>query len=170
MTRNAWMGFGILLLALPALAQTPVPVAPQVEVTFYSSGSFMKAAIPGYKYGDFAGKIFDERNQLAMLRPGHFITFKLDAGPHIFSASSWADSEPDLGGHLKIDLVANQHYYIGTYMKTPLLVLSTFRLEQRTCQEAQKDNARTKPLAPKHLKKYGAAHTVIEAAFPLCPD
>jgi hypothetical protein len=153
MIRNAGIGIGIFLLAVPLLSQTVTPAAPKAQVTFYSSGSFLKAALPGYKYGDFAGRIFDEYDQLAMIRPGRFITFNLDPGPHTFSANSWISPRPEGGGHLTVDLVANHHYYVGTYTETtPLLVISTFRLEQRTCQQAIKENVSTKSLDRTHLK------------------
>jgi hypothetical protein len=163
------MALGILLFALPMLSQTTSATAPKAQVTFYSSGSFLKTAIPGYKYGNFAGKIFDEYDQLAMIRPGHFITFSLDPGPHTFSANTWLSPRPEGGGHLTLDLAANQHYYIGAYIETtPLLVISTFRLEQRTCQQAIDDNHNTTALDPKHLRKYGQATVVAQTSFPSC--
>jgi hypothetical protein len=170
MTRNAGMSIGIFLLVVPIFSQTVTATAPKAQVTFYSSGSFLKTAIPGYKYGDFAGRIFDEYDQLAMIRSGNFITFNLDPGPHTFSANTWMSPRPDGGGHLTVDLVANQHYYIGTYTETtPLLVISAFRLEQRTCEQALEDNVSTKSLDRKHLKKYGLANAVVETSFPHCP-
>jgi hypothetical protein len=169
MVRNALLGIGIFLLAKPSISQTVTSPEPKAQVTIYSSGNFLKAAMPGYKYGDFIGRIFDEYDQLAYLRPGYFVTFDLDPGPHTFSANTWLSSRPEGGGHLTIDLVANHHYYVGTYTETtPLLVISAFRLEQRTCQQAIDDNLHTKPLDPKQLKKYGQATAVAETSFPRC--
>ncbi len=153
---------------LTGVAQGTTAVVPQVQVTFYSSGSFLKSAMPGYKYGKFSGRIMDEKGQLAMLTPGHFITFNLDPGQHILSANSWMIPSPEAGGHLKIDLVSGRHYYIGTYLE-PLFVASKFRIEQRTCQEAQQDNKSAKPLEQKHIKEYGLARVVVESSFPTCP-
>lgn len=174
MVRNVVLGIGISLLlsiSTSTLSQTVTPPAPKAQVTFYSSGSFLKADIPGYQYGAFVGRIFDEYDQLAMMRPGYFITFNLDPGPHTFSANSWMSPRPEGGGHLTVDLVANRHYYVGTYTEnTPLLVISTFRLEQRTCQQADDDNLNTKPLDAKHLKKYGHATVVAEPSFPRCAN
>jgi hypothetical protein len=171
MKRNVSMGLGIFLLAMHVLAQTTAPKPPpRALVTFYSNGNFLKAVIPGYKHGEFTGRILDEYDNLAMLRLGQFITFSLDPGPHTFTANAWFDPHPEGGGHLTIDLVANKHYFIGAYLETtPLLVISTFRLEQRTCQQAQQDNTHTKPLIPRHPKKYAAAHLVLESSFPQCP-
>jgi hypothetical protein len=169
MPRNLSLLFCVLLFAPYMFCQTMSANAPKAQVTFYSSGSLLKAAIPGYKYGGFSGRIFDEYDQLAMIRLGDFITFSLDPGPHTFSANAWVSPSPKGGGHLIVDLVANQHYFIGAYTETtPLLVLSTFRLEQRTCQQAVDDNRNTKPLDPKHLKKYGQANLIVETSFPQC--
>jgi hypothetical protein len=153
---------------LSLFAQGATVVSPQVQVTFYSSGNFLKSAMPGYKYGKFSGRIMDEYDQLAMLTFDHFITFNLDPGPHTFSANSWMIPRPEGGGHLKIDLVVGKHYYIGTYLE-PLLVASKFRFEQRTCEEAQQENKNTKSLERKHLKDYGLARVFAETSFPTCP-
>jgi hypothetical protein len=161
--------FFLAPLATPAVPQTATPPQPTALVTFYSSGSFWKTAVPGYKYGNFKGRIFDEYDQLANISPGYFVTFKLDAGPHTFSDNSWVIASPKGGAHLKIDLVADHHYYIGTYIETtPLVVIAAFRIEERTCEQAQKDNTDTHPLESKHLMKYGSATVVTETSFPTC--
>ncbi len=79
-----------------------------------------------------------------MLPFGQFVTFNLDPGQHILTANSWMITSPVGGGHLKINLVPGQHYYVGAYLES-LVIASKFRLEQRTCQEAQQDNKTTKP-------------------------
>jgi hypothetical protein len=149
-------------------AQSTTAAAPQALVTFYSNGNFLKSTLPGYKYGKFSGRIMDEYDQLAMLTPGHFVTFNLDPGPHTFSANSWLIARPETGGHLEINLAAGQHYFIGTYLQ-PLLFVSNYRLEQHTCQEAKKDNINAKPLEQKHLKDYGLPRVLVETSFPACP-
>jgi hypothetical protein len=133
----------------------------------YSSGSFLKSAIPGDKHAKFSGRIMDGNNQLAMLTYGQFVTFNLDPGQHILTANSWLTASPVGGGHLKINLVPGQHYYVGAYLES-LVVASKFRLEQRTCQEAQQDNKTTKPLKREHIKEYGLPRAVAETSFPTC--
>jgi len=110
----------------------------------------------------------DEYDQLARLTPGYFVTFNLDPGPHTFSSNSWLIARPEGGGHLEITLVAGQHYYIATYLQ-PLLLVSNYRLEQRTCEEATQDNVNAKPLDRKHLKNYGQPRVFVETSFPACP-
>jgi hypothetical protein len=142
--------------------------ATQVPVTFYSSGSFLKSAIPGYKHGKFAGRIMDGQKQLAMLGFDRFITFNLEAGEHTLTANSWMLSSPVGGGHIKLDLLPGQHYYVATYLRD-WSVVPDFRMEQRSCQQAQDDNQATKPLEQKHIKDYGLTRAVSEVKFPACP-
>ena len=153
-----------------AQSATTTTAAPaEAQVTFYSNGNFLKSALPGYKYGKFIGRIMDEYDQLAMLTPGRFITFNLDPGPHTFSSNSWLIPRPEGGGHLEITLIAGQHYYIATYIR-PLGYLTSYRLEQRTCQEANQDNVKTQPLSREHLKDFGRARVSLETSFPACPS
>jgi hypothetical protein len=166
--------FGFLGVALSvalthvfSVAQVTTTVSPRVEVTFYSSGSFLKSAIPGDKHAKFSGRIMDGDKQLAMLTYGQFVTFNLDPGQHTLTANSWMITSPVGGGHLKINLVPGEHYYVGAYLES-LVVASKFRLELRTCQEAQQDNKTTKPLKREHIKEYGLPRAVAEASFPTC--
>jgi hypothetical protein len=142
MTVKRWIVLALVLLARPALPQNAPPALPKAQVTLYSSGSFWKSARPGYKHGDFAGRIFIGEDQLAMIRPGHFVTFELDPGIHT--------------------------YYLGTYLETTLLFGSEFRIELSDCADAQKDNLKTKPLDAKHLKDYGKTRVVTQTSFPPC--
>src|SRR3984885_7656876 len=167
--------FGFLGVALSvalthvfSVAQVTTTVSPRVEVTFYSSGSFLKSAIPGDKHAKFSGRIMDGDKQLAMLTPDRFVTFNLDPGEHTLTANSWMIASPVGGGHLKIKLLLGQHYYIGTYLEQ-LVIASKFRVEQRSCQQAQEDNKATKPLKQEHIKEYGLARVVAEPLFPACP-
>ena len=165
--RFVGVGLSFAFAAVSSLAQGTT-ASPQVQVTFYSSGSFLRSAIPGDKNAKFSGRIMDGNNQLAMLTPNQFVTFNLDPGQHVLAANSWMIASPVGGGHLKINLVPGQHYYIGTYLES-LVVASKFRVEQRTCEEAHQDNKTTKPLKREHIKEYGLARAVIETSFPICP-
>jgi hypothetical protein len=148
-----------------SLAQSPAP--PTAKVTFYSSGSMWKASIPFYKHGQFAGRIMDGDKQLAMLRPGKFVTFNLDPGEHTLAANSWMIASPVAGGRLKIKLEPGQHYYVGAYIET-VNIVTIFRLEEHTCEKAQLDNKTTKPLKTEHIKDYGRPREATETVFPPC--
>jgi hypothetical protein len=146
-------------------------VAPtQAEVTFYSTGSFWKSAIPGYKHGDFIGLIFDDEHILALMKQGRFVTFNLAPGKHIFSTNYWLNRSPEGGAHLQVDLVAGQHYFVGTYFTTsPALVVSTPRIEQATCQQAEENAKSAKPLARHNIQKDALPLALSESSFPTCP-
>jgi hypothetical protein len=154
---------------LSSLAQT-APTAPQqAQVTFYSGGSLLKSQIPGDKHGTFVGRIMDGHQQLAMLMPDRFVTFNLDPGEHTLAANGWVRGDPVGRGHLKINLAPGQHYYLQAYMES-LVVATLWRVEQRTCQEAQDDNKITEPLKQEHIKDYGLTRVVTESSFPTCPQ
>jgi len=102
--RFVGVGLSFAFAAVSSLAQGTT-ASPQVQVTFYSSGSFLRSAIPGDKHAKFAGRIMDGNNQLAMLTPNQFVTFNLDPGQHVLAANSWMIASPVGGGHLKINLV-----------------------------------------------------------------
>lgn len=148
-------------------ASAPPKSPDQALVTFFSTGHFLNSAVPGNKHGEFIGRIMDKDGQLAMLTSDHFVTFRVDAGPHTFSANSWMLATPQTGGHLKLDLVAGKHYFIGAYTQS-FLYYTRFRLEEHTCQEAKRQNESTEPLDPKHLKDHGKTMYVPETVFPDC--
>lgn len=168
------VGWWFLLVALPALTQDKSmppanPVGDAALVTFYSTGSFWKSAAPGYKYGAFAGLIFDGSQQLAHIRPGRFVTFSLPPGPHVFTTNFWVFATPKGGAHLDLNLVANHHYFLGTYFETtPLLVISSPAIEEVECQDAQKNATKAEPLARNHIKENVRYTTVAESSFPPC--
>jgi hypothetical protein len=167
--RLARLAISFALVALPTFAQDKSADPPQALVTFYSSGNPWLGGLPGYKHGVFTGRLFDEYDELAFIWPGQFITFKLDAGPHTFSANSWMVHSPKGGGHLELDLVAGRHYYIATFFSQAAVVVPLPLLEKRSCEEAQKESAKAVPLRPKHLKHYAADRVVDETTFPACP-
>jgi hypothetical protein len=156
-------------MAPAVFAQDKTVEPEQAVVTFYSSGNPWLGGLPGYKHGVFTGRLFDEYDELVFIRPGQFITFKLDAGPHTFSANNWMVHSPKGGGHLEVDLVAGQHYYIATFFSQAAVVVPLPLLEKRTCEAAQKESAKAAPLATKHLKPYAAGRVVAETTFPACP-
>jgi hypothetical protein len=126
--------------------------------TFYSSGSFLKSTIPFNKHAKFSARnAYD----------GRFVTFKLDPGDHTLTANSWMIASPIAGEYLEVNLVLGQHLYVGAYLES-LTADSRFRLELRTCQEAQQDNETTRRLDPEHIKECGLLRAVNEVSFPLC--
>jgi hypothetical protein len=76
-------------------------------------------------------------------------------------------ASPIAGEYLEVNLVLGQHLYVGAYLES-LTADSRFRLELRTCQEAQQDNETTRRLDPEHIKECGLLRAVNEVSFPLC--
>jgi hypothetical protein len=157
-----------LLRVGASAAQTPAPPAavPTALVTFFSGGNFLTMG----KHGKFMGQILDGSDRLAYLTAGHFVTFQLDAGKHVFAANSWLNPTPTGGGHLELDLVAGRHYYVAAYLDNRGVLVPLFRLEQHPCDQVQKETAKVKPLDPNDLHKYGQGHAVIESRFPICTE
>ncbi len=154
-----------LLGARVFVAQTPTSpaIVPTALVTFYSSGNFWSMG-----HGKFIGEILDGGHQLTLLTAGHFVTFQLDAGEHVFAANSWLNPTQTGGGHLKLDLIAERHYYVAAYLDNRGILVPLFRLEQHPCDQVQKETVKVKPLNPEDLHNYGQRHAVIESNFPPC--
>ncbi len=139
-------------------------------MTFYSNGSLLKSAKPGYKEGAFLGLIFDDKQPLAKMKSGSFVTFTFDPGPHVFSTNYWWDKSPKGGAHVTLDLAANKHYYVATYFKTTLaLVVQRPRIEQSLCEDAQKNATHAKPLPSSDVEKEAMPFMLAENSFPACP-
>ena len=166
-----WACFVCFFILTPfALTQGKPTSAPEAQVTFYSTGSFWKTVQPGNKHGVFKGLIFDDKQPLAQMKGGRFVTLSFLAGEHVFSANYWFDKNPKGGAHLKLDLAPGQHYYIATYLNArPLLIASIPLIEQSSCGDAQKDAAAAKPLPKRDLEKEAVPYLIQETSFPACP-
>ena len=127
--------------------------------------------LPGHKPGSFRGRIYDEDDQLAFIEPGHFVTFALTPGRHVFSITPWTTEHAKNGSHVNVDLIANQHYYIETSITLSLAWLgtATLHVDQVTCEDSQGVAAKYKPLEPVHLRPAGVPIALPEVSFPHCP-
>jgi len=129
--------------------------------------------MPGYKSGSFYGTIFDRDHWLTNITPGHFVTFKLAPGRHRFTL---ARAEPGIKStqrstSLSIVFEENHHYYIGTYLKTGLILgIQTPRIEQTNCEDAQEHARAAKPLESKLAAEDSISLVVRESAFPSCSE
>jgi hypothetical protein len=157
-------------LLFPALAQNAAPALPQAQVTFYSHRVTMLGGLPGHEHAAFKGRIYDEDRQLAFMEPARFVTFNFTPGPHAFSATWWITKHATSGAHVTLDLVANQHYFIETFVvNTNLSGAVKLYITEVTCEGAQRENVSTKPLEPTHLRSDGIPLAVHETSFPQCP-
>ncbi len=76
----------------------------------------MLGGLPGHEHAAFKGRIYDEDRQLAFMEPAHFVTFNFVPGPHVFSATWWTTKHANSGAHVTLDLIADQHYFIETFV------------------------------------------------------
>ena len=159
----------------PPRQPTP-PEPPSAVVTFYSSSGAahaLKGMLPGYKYGPFSGGIFDGKHLLSQIIPSYFVTFTLPPGPHIFSASVDGYAPSKLS-HFEVNLVADRQYFFRIDQQMiipPVGMPGTYRgiIEQTPCADAAKDNAKAKPLKPKHILPDALQLAVADTSFPTCP-
>lgn len=167
----------LCLLSVPAttslLAQDTKMDPPSAQVTFYSTGGKWKGGMPGYKSGSFRGDIFDRDHGLAHITPGHFVTFKLAPGRHRFYLviDMPGVKNNQQSTSTNIILEENHHYYMGTYVKTGLLLgIQTPRIEQTNCEDAQEHARAAKPLDSKLIAEDIMPLVVSESAFPSCSE
>jgi hypothetical protein len=75
------------------------------------------------------------------------------------------------GAHVAINLVADRHYFIETMVLNSGFAFGNVNLviNEVTCEGAQQDNVRNKPLEPSHLRPDGVPIAVPNKAFPQCP-
>lgn len=172
MTLRLLLVVALLLASIrPMAAQTAPGALPQAQVTFYSHGITLLGGLPGHDPAAFKGRIFDEDHQLAFMEPGHFVTFNLAPGPHVLSANWWTTKHAKGGAHVLVNLVGDQQYFIETMVLNSGLfgIRVNLLIKEVTCEGAQKDNLRSKPLEPTHLRPDGVPLAVAATAFPQCP-
>lgn len=161
---------GVFLAFLgSASAQNSQTALPEAEVTFYSAGSFWKAIQPGYKHGAFKGWILDDEQPLVELKSDRFATFRFLSGKHTFSANLWFNKSSKGGAHVQLNLMPGRHYYLSTYLsEKTLLVAQLPFMEQRSCQDAQKDAEKVKLLPQVNVVKEASAYLVADNSFSQC--
>jgi hypothetical protein len=91
-------------------------------------------------------------------------------GPHVFSATWWTAKHAKSGAHVTLNLAANAHYFIETFLlNTNFLGAVKIYINGVTCEGAQKENVSSKPLEPTHLTPDGIPISVHDMSFPVCP-
>ena len=157
----------LVALALPCYAQT-------ATVTFYSieagtAQQYAGALVPFGK-APFNGLLYDGNHELAHARGGRFVTFRLPAGEHQFSASyhSLDPGDPSVrlnvedGDHYCVRLSAN--YKSGSIVM-PLAVVHSV-IQQVTCDQALKEASMYKPLNLKRIDTTARMELVRSQTFP----
>src|SRR5580692_7967625 len=99
------------LLALSAMYVVPVASAQEATVTFYAGGQVSKLLLPASKTAVFGGYIFDDQKAITAIWRSHYITVRLPAGPHVFSAST-NSKHPAKNSQLPLTLEADKSYFV----------------------------------------------------------
>lgn len=143
---------GLIFLAPPALGQN-------ANVTFYSTGSLLKAdakqtlTVKGEM--PFIGWIFDGDRRLAYLQGARFMTVQLQAGQHTFAAG--LDSKHAAkNSSLAMQLEAGQHYCIRlglAYQNFVLVATHKGTVDPMDCGPAKAEARDSKPLDLKSVEK-----------------
>jgi hypothetical protein len=161
----ALMGFTGLISAWPSCAQPNSSTSDDAYITFYSPPVTLLGGLPRHDLGACKCRIFDGDKQLAFMGPARFITFRIAAGAHVFSAVPWMYKQSNHGAHMDVDAEPGQHYFVecGTPAFGP-----TFVIREVVCAVARDIGQRTKPLEPAHLRPDGRPILVTETSFPQC--
>jgi hypothetical protein len=151
-------------------------VAQKATVTFYSPPEKVAhqaldaVAVNGLM--PFFGNLFDGEHRLAHLSRGNFVTFELPVGQHVFSGTTKDHAskqyvltlEVKTGGEYFVRLMSKSH----SAVVVPVLFVEP-QLESVACSTAVKENARSQPLAVKHVSKDVQALVAHAANSLSCP-
>jgi hypothetical protein len=159
------------LLVLVSAFGSRLVLAQDVEVTFYSGGSQWADASPATNSGAFTGYLFDGRELLTGIGAHRFVTLRLPAGPHVFSASL-NGTHPANNSALPMTLVEGQRYFIRALLEirgVAPLVFSKGHLDEVSCDVAHHDADKAKPVEYKHVAKSWRGKMVDGSSLPACP-
>lgn len=155
----------LVLCATEVIAQNDARPDTEALVTIYSNHITPLGGTLDHQWGAFKGRFFDGEKQLAFIEPAHFVTFRLPAGEHVFTANSWMNKSSTKGVHASMTLEAGRRYFIecDSFAGAPV-----FGIREVSCQSVQKVGMSLKPLEPVHIRPAGGHLAVSEASFPDC--
>ena len=155
---------------------TPASAGQDAVVTFYSHGSALTSGLPGSNHGIYFGCIYDGTQRLACFQDGFFIknnryiVFQLPPGPHTFSASY--GKHPAKNSQFPIQLDAGKNYFLRAQSESRGIIEIEFergRLDEVTCDIAQKETEKAKPLKIKQVSSPATAKLNTVQTVPTCP-
>jgi hypothetical protein len=169
--------FSVLLFVISALMTTH-GAAQDATVTVYAHGSNWTSGLPGTDHGIYYGCIYDgavrlncfkESKLFAQVRNNRFVVFHLPPGPHVFSASY--GRKPSKRSQLAIDLIGGQNYYLRAQSESRGVLEVEWeygRLDQMTCEVAQTESQKAKPMKGDVFSPAGIAALAAVQAIPGC--
>jgi len=138
----------------------------------------MKSGLPGTKNGIFWGGIYDgdqrlfsffERGVFNAVKNNRFVTLRMPAGNHNFSASY--KKKPSDEQRVQIALESGKHYFFRAQSESSGVIVWEFekgRLDQVSCTTAQSEAAEAKPLVAKHITPVLKTMSVSEQSMSPC--
>ncbi|HEY1499795.1 MAG TPA: hypothetical protein VGF88_09475 [Acidobacteriaceae bacterium] len=161
------IAFVTVFLVSPCIAQTGT-------VTFYSYGVSVKNEKAGMMptVRPFSGWLFDGQQRLAHAQDDHFVTFRLPAGQHSFTAA--LDSNKPGTEPVVVDVKDGVHSCFHLYSKVELndallYVGLAGRVEPVPCGDAAEGVGKLKPLEAKRINPAVLAE-VDASAMPARSD
>jgi len=170
-----WRNALLFAILFASMATVVVAQAPDATVTFYSKGSMLTSGLPGTKHGIFYGSIFDGNQRLVtfyegvFIKNGRFLTVHLPVGEHNFIATN--SKQPKNEQRNPTLLEAGKHYFFRAQNESSGIVILEWekaRLDQVSCEVAQEEASRAKPLHPKLPPTSLATMRVSIEAIPSC--
>jgi hypothetical protein len=139
------------------------------QITFYNGGALWKLDIPGAKNAQFAGAVFQEKQKLAEIYRARFLTLTIDPGTYTFSASL-RRNHPAANSQMLLTVEPGKQYFVRvvTEVGSGLVPVSQGRLDLVTCEVAQKEAAKMKPLEGKYVDPAMGNRAVSATALPGC--
>jgi len=165
------MAFSILFLSSVMLSH-----AQASTITFYAPGSMWKGlgaqeiTVGTYNRVTFAGSVFDGDERMGWLRHGHFVSFQVTPGHHIFSAS-YSSKHPANNATLPLDVEAGKNYFVGLRGKRyGALFVAYFAgiIEEKSCSEAFSEASGFEAAPSKWAAKEWRAKLINQPYFPKC--
>jgi hypothetical protein len=161
-----------LTLLLTAILIIPVSAAPPHDavVTIYSNGNIFTTGAPYANHAAFLGRIFDGKQPVGFVQPGHFLTLHLSPGPHVFSASL-NTKHPAANSQLPLDLADGRMYFIRVQEESRgalFMGSETGRLELVTCQIAHQEAANAGPTNSKRIVLEMRDKVASAVSMPSC--
>ncbi len=131
-------------------------------VTFYATGGTVRLS-------PAMGFIFDGKEMIGEITPGHFMAVNIPAGAHVFTASmskAGDDREP-----IELSITPGKQYFfrVTTTHKMGFGASSyQSHLQATTCEKARSDADTTKPVEAKRVESAWRPSLSNLAYFPKC--
>jgi hypothetical protein len=156
----------------------PYATGEDATVTFYNHGSTWTSGLPGTNHGIYWGCIYDgnvrlncfrEQKVFSQIKNNRFAVYHFAPGVHVFSASY--GKHPSKRSEFSIELDPGKHYYLRAQSESRGIVEIEWeygRIDKVTCEVAQEETEKGKPLSDKVFSPEGRAARATVQTIPPC--